>query len=572
MIENLALFITNFHFLRPHLLILLAVLLFVYFIQNKTGGSFSNWEKVCDANLLKYLLIKANNGGRKLNRFLFMATLCLSIIAAAGPTWKEEMRPTLNPQNPLIFLLNLSSDMDQTDVTPNRLERAKIEISEILDSIPDVDSGLIVYSSEPFLISPLSNDPSLVTGLLDSISQDIMPANGDRPDRAIAFAAERIRNAGFTNGNIVILSAEAGTNENLTVEAAKKAASENIKVNVIGISNNSNQALQKTADAGEGIYRRLSTNSAQQIADHIRHSLSTKLEEDKNIAGQWLDFGYYIMFSAILSFLFLFRRGIFIFVLFYIFSTSTASAGFIWSDDHLAEDLFNAGRYGEAAEKFSNPQWQGSALYKAGNYEAAEKAFAQGNSVEDIYNKGNALAKGGKIEEAVSAYEEVLKQDPNHEDAKFNLEYLKQQQKQQQNQQNSENKENQENDNQQEQNSQSQSDQNQNQNSEKQENSQSTENENQDKESDDNGENQDNKTQNDEYEAQNLPSPSPDHPTEENEQQETAPAAMESRDADTKYDEEVQAREQRFRDIPEDKGGLLRAFIRREYNKNRYGE
>lgn len=70
-------------------------------------------------------------------------------------------------------------------------------------------AGLIVYSSEPFLITPIT-DVQLVENLLPEISRDIMPENGDRPDRAINLAVEKLQNAGYREGNIVIFAPDAG--------------------------------------------------------------------------------------------------------------------------------------------------------------------------------------------------------------------------------------------------------------------------------------------------------------------------------------------------------------------------
>ena len=75
-----------------------------------------------------------------------------------------------------------------------------------------------------------------------------------------------------------------------------------------------------------------------------------------------------------------------------------------------------------------------------GDYDKALEEYSKGQGETALYNQGNALAKSGKIEEAIAKYEEVLEQNPNHEDAKFNLEYLKQQQQQNQQQNQKQNK------------------------------------------------------------------------------------------------------------------------------------
>lgn len=76
--------------------------------------------------------------------------LVTGIVAAAGPSWKKIEIPSLAPENPLMIVLNLSTDMKGKDLTPSRLERAKFKIQDLLKLIPDSQSGLIVYTNEPF--------------------------------------------------------------------------------------------------------------------------------------------------------------------------------------------------------------------------------------------------------------------------------------------------------------------------------------------------------------------------------------------------------------------------------------
>jgi Ca-activated chloride channel family protein len=88
----------------------------------------------------------------------------------------------------------------------------------------------------------------------------------------------------------------------------------------------------------------------------------------------------------------------------------------------------------EAAELFDNSDWKATALYRAGNYTEAAKEFAKNPSAQGHYNRGNALAKAGQLDEAIKAYNQALQQDPNLEDAKKNRNLLEQLKKQQQNQ------------------------------------------------------------------------------------------------------------------------------------------
>lgn len=65
------------------------------------------------------------------------------------------------------------------------------------------------------------------------------------------------------------------------------------------------------------------------------------------------------------------------------------------------------------------------ALYETGDYQAAAEAFAESESPDGKYNKGNALARAGDLKQAMTAYQDVLAEDPEHEDAKTNLELVK---------------------------------------------------------------------------------------------------------------------------------------------------
>lgn len=561
-------FFANFHFLRPWLLLLL-IFPFGFFGYALAGGvRGSGWEKVCDSELLSYLLIKNKNGGRRFARFLFLLGLTAGIIASAGPAWKEKIKPSLAVQNPLMILLNMSSDMQYNDISPSRLERAKIEIAELLGQIPDVESGLIVYSDEPFMISPLSKDPALIINLLGAVNPDIMPVNGDRTDRAIDLAVERIRAAGFNSGNIVIFAAEGGVDEALALEATEKAAAKNIKVSAMAMSESGSTALLKMTQAGEGRYEKISAMSASEIASFIKSTLSNTPGESKNTASDWEDSGYYLMFVSILCFLLMFRKGILGIVL--VFATfSNVSAGWWFSDSYEAQNLFDNGNFAEAAAKFEDPAWQGAARYRNGDYEAAAESFAKVEGVEGAYNHANALAKSGKIEEAIAEYEAVLEQQPDHEDAKFNLEYLKQQQDQQQ-QQNQNQQQNQDQ-NQEQSNPQNQSGGGDNGDNNEEQQPEDQEADSQPSEGQDRQDDHQDKQSPENVQEQNQPA-GKEQDEAEKQDQNMATAGQEKEESDQQYDEEIQAREQRFRDIPEDTGGLLRAFIRKEYNKNRYGE
>ena len=302
-------FFLNFHFLRPWLLLLLLVPATFYFVLFKNDANLSSWEKVCDKKLLDFLLIKGDNGRRKFSVFLIYAGLVFSVIAAAGPTWQKEEQALLLNNKPVMILLNLSTDMQQSDLSPNRLTRAKMEIKTLLEQkgVADAESGLIVYTAEPFMISPLSDDAGLITNLLPAINFDIMPLNGDRPDRAINMAAEKIKAAGYNHGDIILFAAAAGTDFSAALESAEKAAAAGIRVNTVNVSAKSSTGLTRLAAAGQGVASTFA--DIGKIMQRLNNQDLGNKKESDNMSESWRDFGYYLLFVPLACCLYFLRRG-----------------------------------------------------------------------------------------------------------------------------------------------------------------------------------------------------------------------------------------------------------------------
>jgi Ca-activated chloride channel family protein len=109
-----------------------------------------------------------------------------------------------------------------------------------------------------------------------------------------------------------------------------------------------------------------------------------------------------------------------------------------WRADQQGQRLLEAQRPGEAATRFVDPQWQGLALYQAGDYPAAAERFARGDNAVAHYNRGNALARSNELEAALEAYDQALELQPDLLPAQTNkalIEQLLEQSQDEQNQQ-----------------------------------------------------------------------------------------------------------------------------------------
>ena len=155
----------------------------------------------------------------------------------------------------------------------------------------------------------------------------------------------------------------------------------------------------------------------------------------------WDDQGSWLILPLLLLAACAGRRG-WLFCLPLLFMLPQPSYAFDFSDlwlrpDQQGQSLLEQSRPAEAARHFEDVQWQGVALYEAGDYAAAAQRFAEGNSAADHYNRGNALAKAGELDAALDAYEQALERQPDLQPALTNkalVEQLLEQRKQQQRQ------------------------------------------------------------------------------------------------------------------------------------------
>ncbi|MEM9058138.1 MAG: tetratricopeptide repeat protein, partial [Pseudomonadota bacterium] len=142
----------------------------------------------------------------------------------------------------------------------------------------------------------------------------------------------------------------------------------------------------------------------------------------------------------------LFRRGVLVCLVLMVApwpSAHAADADSLWASlwkrpDQRGVELFDAEQPERAAATFDDREWRAAAHFRAGAFERSAAELTGVDTPRGHYNRGNALAGAQDIGGAIAAYERALELDPDHEDARYNLEQLLQQQEQQQQQQSGE--------------------------------------------------------------------------------------------------------------------------------------
>jgi Ca-activated chloride channel family protein len=166
-------------------------------------------QRVVDPHLLPHLMV--GEAKRKGVRPIHVLGLvwALGALAMAGPSWRAAPSPF--PLDPgLVIVLKASASMQATDVQPSRLERARHKLRDLLSLRRGDATGLIVYSGSAHLVMPLTRDERIIPIMLEELTPDLMPADGDALADALVAAQRLLQRADVPGSVLVVADSVAG--------------------------------------------------------------------------------------------------------------------------------------------------------------------------------------------------------------------------------------------------------------------------------------------------------------------------------------------------------------------------
>ena len=458
--------LSQLHWLRPELVwIALPMLLALLWLARRQRPQ-RGWQQHIDAELLPYLLDDSEQRPRRLWPTALAALICW--LALMGPSWEKVPSPILEDRSGLVIVLDLSPSMLAQDVQPSRLERAKYTIRDLLRLRADGQTALVASAGDAFVVAPLTDDGNTLSTLLPALHPGMMPLPGSNPLAGLTLAAELLARGGSANGHILLIGDGFSASQLTGLKDFARNSQYPLSILAVGSERGApiplpeggfvkdSQGKTVLASVPTGLMKSLSRDSGGQYAQLdsqlSEQTLSTLASGSRNFEEgqrqqtmeQWRDGGVWLVLLLLPLALLSFRRNVLPLILLAVVGLPESSHALDWQSTLKTPDQRGAALFdsdpGSAATQFVDPMWRGSALYRAGNYAAAAQAFAQRDSADAHYNRGNALARAGKLDEAIDAYQQALDWNPDMADAKANkalLEQLKQQQEQQGDQQNS---------------------------------------------------------------------------------------------------------------------------------------
>jgi Ca-activated chloride channel homolog len=139
---------------------------------------FRKRAKMIAGNKINNIIPYYSEGQKWLKIVFYTLGFILAVFALARPRWGYETINTNVKGRDILVVLDVSFSMATNDLIPSRLEAAKREINELLGMETGDRIGLLVFSGESELLSPVTNDYAAVSFFLDSVSPNMLPKEG----------------------------------------------------------------------------------------------------------------------------------------------------------------------------------------------------------------------------------------------------------------------------------------------------------------------------------------------------------------------------------------------------------
>lgn len=255
------------------LLLIPAVGLFLLWSRSKQQQAIA---QLGDRVLIQRLSANINWRGRRWQNAFRLLALTLIVIALARPQWGSEVREIEQEGLQVVVALDVSQSMLAQDIKPSRLERAKLEIADLMERLDGDEVGLVLFSGASFVQVPLTSDYITALNYLDNADPNVISRPGTVIGDSIRTAMQAF-DSDLSSQKVLIIMTDGEDRETDPLAAAQTAADEGILIYTIGFGTAEGEAIPeinaqgqvvgyKQDQLGEIVLSRLDESTLQGIA------------------------------------------------------------------------------------------------------------------------------------------------------------------------------------------------------------------------------------------------------------------------------------------------------------------
>ena len=236
---------SNLQYIHLFWLIPVLVLFYIWAFRSR----WRTLEAFAEAPLIPNLTVSVSLFKQKVKAFLTVIAMFFLVLALIGPKWGFRWQEVKRRGVDIMVAIDTSRSMLTPDVKPNRLERAKLAVKDLLNLSEGDRIGLIAFAGSAFVQCPLTLDYGACALTLNRINTTIIPRGGTN----LADAIQTAMDAFGTNGDkhrVLIIITDGESHEGDAEATAKEAAETGIKIFCVGIGTKAGELITITDEDG----------------------------------------------------------------------------------------------------------------------------------------------------------------------------------------------------------------------------------------------------------------------------------------------------------------------------------
>ena len=227
-------------------------------------------QRIGNPDLIARLYASVNQRGRKAKLVLWFVALALVIVALSRPQWGSQVEIVEQEGSQVMIALDISNSMLAEDIKPDRLTRAKLEISDLMTKLGGDEIGLVLFSGAAFVQFPLTFDYATARSFLENAHPGMISRQGTAIGEAIETAVKGFDETRPSQRVIVILT-DGEDHEGDPVKAASEASEEGVLVYTVGLGTRQGQPIPEP-----GTFN----GNTRYMRDRQGQTVVSRLEED----------------------------------------------------------------------------------------------------------------------------------------------------------------------------------------------------------------------------------------------------------------------------------------------------